>query len=59
MGQPSPEKQRQNVPGHFFNVINDNGVIVFIDGQTGKAKPDGWDQYYLMRTGWNRCMAAT
>ncbi|MFE2346063.1 DUF6531 domain-containing protein [Kitasatospora cineracea] len=47
---PSEAKMAEGSPGHAFNVINDNGTIVFIDAQTGKARPEGWDQYWLMRT---------
>lgn len=24
-------------PGHVFNVVNQNGVVRFLDGQTGKS----------------------
>jgi filamentous hemagglutinin len=28
---------REGKPGHVFNVVNQNGTIRFLDGQTGKA----------------------
>jgi hypothetical protein len=37
--------------GHAFNVINDGGKIVFLDGQTGIADHvDKWLNYWVMRT---------
>ena len=27
---------RNNGPGHVFNVINDQGDVLFVDGQTGR-----------------------
>ncbi|WP_374238265.1 toxin glutamine deamidase domain-containing protein [Actinoplanes sp. DH11] len=38
--------------GHFFNVVNDRGAVVFIDGQQGQAGPDSiqWRYYKLMKT---------
>lgn len=36
--------------GHFFNVINENGVIKFLDGQTGKSADLIYDVYKLLPT---------
>jgi filamentous hemagglutinin len=37
--------------GHVFNVVNQNGVIRFLDGQTGKpAQFGGFDSLHLLRT---------
>jgi hypothetical protein len=37
--------------GHVFNVVNQNGVVRFLDGQTGRpAKLEGFQQYLLLRT---------
>lgn len=37
--------------GHVFNVINRDGDVVFIDGQTGHAShAQSWDSYQFMRT---------
>ena len=36
--------------GHFFNVINENGVIKFLDGQTGKSAILKYDTYELLPT---------
>ncbi|MCF6521540.1 RHS repeat protein [Streptomyces sp. JJ36] len=38
--------------GHYFNVVNNNGKIVFLDFQTGRANPADprYTSYYLMRT---------
>ncbi|MBL7867673.1 MAG: hypothetical protein JNM71_06600 [Flavobacterium lindanitolerans] len=36
--------------GHFFNVINENGVIKFLDGQTGKSADLIYDIYKLLPT---------
>ncbi|MFJ3539051.1 FG-GAP-like repeat-containing protein [Streptomyces sp. NPDC090109] len=38
--------------GHYFNVANINGKVVFLDFQTGKANPAAprYRDYYLMRT---------
>jgi len=42
---------RGNQPGHVFNVVNQNGVIRFLDGQTGKqANFDGFQTLHLLRT---------
>ena len=36
--------------GHVFNVVNQGGVIRFLDGQPGTvASFDGYQSYYLMR----------
>ena len=41
-----------DVPGHFFNVVNDNGTIRFLDGQSGGIANlnDGYVKLYLLRT---------
>lgn len=37
--------------GHFFNVVNQNGSVVFIDGTTGAyANPVGFTFFQTMRT---------
>jgi len=37
--------------GHVFNVVNDGGKVVFLDGQTGIADHVAkWRNYMLMRT---------
>lgn len=38
--------------GHYFNVVNLDGKVVFLDFQQGKANPADprWKIYYLMRT---------
>lgn len=38
--------------GHYFNVVNVDGKVVFLDFQSGKAKPalKRYDAYYVMRT---------
>jgi RHS repeat-associated protein len=39
------------IPGHFFNVVNQKGIIRFLDGQTGTvAKTTGFEQLYLLFT---------
>lgn len=39
------------VPGHVFNVVNRNGKIYFIDGQTnGWAKPEQYSSMEFLRT---------
>ncbi|MGV9264215.1 RHS repeat-associated core domain-containing protein [Kitasatospora sp. NPDC003701] len=50
MGQPSAAQAARGQIGHFFNVINDNGAVVFLDAQTGRAAPEGWRYYYILRT---------
>ncbi|MCW0366779.1 hypothetical protein NB699_001762 [Xanthomonas sacchari] len=38
-------------PGHVFNVVNQNGVIRFLDGQTGKAAElDKFKSFKFLRT---------
>lgn len=37
--------------GHVFNVVNQRGLIRFLDGQTGQsARLDGYLQFQLLRT---------
>lgn len=38
--------------GHYFNVANIDGKVVFLDFQQGRANPANprWKNYYLMRT---------
>jgi hypothetical protein len=37
--------------GHVFNVVNQNGIIRFLDGQTGRAAElSGYVQFRLLRT---------
>jgi RHS repeat-associated protein len=37
--------------GHVFNVVNQRGTVVFLDGQRNSAShADTWDGYKLMRT---------
>ena len=37
--------------GHFFNVVNQNGTVRFLDGQTGKAADlSGFQGFSLLRT---------
>ena len=37
--------------GHVFNVVNQNGIIRFLDGQTGKvANLNGYTSFHLLRT---------
>lgn len=37
--------------GHFFNVVNQNGAIRFLDGQVGgSASLSGYEAFYLLRT---------
>ncbi|MFI9423297.1 DUF6531 domain-containing protein [Streptomyces achromogenes] len=36
--------------GHYFNVVNDQGRVVFFDFQRGQARPEDAYYYYLMRT---------
>jgi filamentous hemagglutinin len=37
--------------GHVFNVVNQNGVIRFLDGQTGKpATLDGFVNFRFLKT---------
>lgn len=47
---------KQGTPfGHFFNaVVNQRGVVKFLDGQAGtEAKPSSYDVFYLLYTGKN------
>lgn len=38
-------------PGHVFNVVNQNGVVRFLDGQTGKsADLSQFKSFQLLRT---------
>lgn len=38
-------------PGHVFNAVNQNGVIRFLDGQTGRAASlKGYESFQLLRT---------
>ncbi|MEI7175143.1 hemagglutinin repeat-containing protein [Pectobacterium carotovorum] len=40
-----------NQPGHVFNVVNQNGIVRFLDGQTGKsADLSQFKSYYILRT---------
>jgi filamentous hemagglutinin len=40
-----------NEAGHVFNVVNQNGVIRFLDGQTGApATFNGYQSFHLLRT---------
>ncbi|MFE9381840.1 toxin glutamine deamidase domain-containing protein [Streptomyces sp. NPDC007025] len=40
-----------NEGGHVFNVINRDGDVIFLDGQTGHAQHAAtWDSYRLLRT---------
>jgi len=38
--------------GHFFNVVNQGGVIRFLDGQAGGVAnlAAGYDGFWLLRT---------
>lgn len=37
--------------GHVFNVVNQSGVVRFLDGQTGRAATlDGFTNFQLLRT---------
>ncbi|MFJ8431062.1 LamG-like jellyroll fold domain-containing protein [Kitasatospora sp. NPDC094019] len=50
LGRPTQARLTAGEGGHYFNVINDNGLVVFLDAQSGKAAPEGWRYYYLLRT---------
>ena len=40
---------RSSGPGHFFNVVNRQGSIFFVDGQTGQfASTDGFDLFFFL-----------
>ncbi len=42
---------RGSQTGHFFNVVNQNGTVRFLDGQTGgAANLDGFKSFSLMKT---------
>lgn len=42
---------RGSQTGHVFNVVNQNGIIRFLDGQTGKAASfKGFNNFHLLRT---------
>lgn len=42
---------RGSETGHFFNVVNQNGTVRFLDGQTGKAANlSGFEGFSLLRT---------
>ncbi len=42
---------RDNGVGHVFNVVNQKGVVRFLDGQTGRAAAlDGYTQFRFLRT---------
>ncbi|WP_407725887.1 toxin glutamine deamidase domain-containing protein [Pectobacterium aroidearum] len=42
---------RANQPDHVFNVINQNGIVRFLDGQAGKsANLSQFKSYYILRT---------
>lgn len=50
-GQRNPTDANPEGIGHFFNVINRNGKVLFIDAQSGQARNvDGYDSYKFMRT---------
>lgn len=37
--------------GHFFNVVNDDGAVRFVDGQTGAvANLTPYERFWLLRT---------
>ncbi|WP_250655929.1 RHS repeat-associated core domain-containing protein [Alkalimarinus coralli] len=44
---------REGKPGHFFNVVNQNGTVRFLDGQTGKvfsSQGQNFIGYQLLKT---------
>jgi RHS repeat-associated protein len=44
---------REGRPGHFFNVVNQNGMVRFLDGQTGSAfssQGQNFIGYQLLKT---------
>ena len=42
---------RSNGVGHVFNVVNQKGVLRFLDGQTGHAAAlDGYTHFRFLRT---------
>lgn len=42
---------RAGKPGHFFNVVNQNGTVRFLDGQSGGSADlaDGFNGFWLLR----------
>lgn len=43
--------KRGDPVGHFFNVVNQDGAIVFLDGQTGSLAVDiGYTDWFLLAT---------
>jgi hypothetical protein len=37
--------------GHVFNIVNDNGTIYLLDGQSGKVGlPDSYNYFWFIRT---------
>jgi len=45
-------KRGGDLGGHFFNVVNKNGHIHFVDGQTGRGAVFSkvYHEYWMMRT---------
>jgi Skp family chaperone for outer membrane proteins len=42
---------RNGKPGHVFNVVNRNGQIAYLDGQTGRfARLENFDHFQFLRT---------
>jgi len=42
--------KKNSTLGHFFNVLNEDGVVKFLDGQTGKSANLIYDVYKLLPT---------
>ena len=42
--------KKNSTIGHFVNVINENGVVKFLDGQSGKSADLIYDVYRLLPT---------
>lgn len=42
--------KKNSTLGHFFNVINEDGIVKFLDGQTGKSANLIYDVYKLLPT---------
>ncbi|WP_420909074.1 toxin glutamine deamidase domain-containing protein [Acinetobacter modestus] len=43
--------RRENSIGHVFNVVNQNGTVRFLDGQSGgQASLSGYTNFQLLRT---------
>ena len=42
--------KKNSTIGHFFNVVNENGVVKFLDGQSGKSADLIYDVYRLLPT---------